>query len=322
MILENAEKYFLLAVEEMNFTRAAKRAYVTQQCLSKNIQQLENRLQVELFQREPKLALTPAGRMLYETLRRVELLENEFHSRLELVRQDNSGLLRLGINSSRGQVLLPTVYERYQKIYPNILVSVTLDDIVGLEKKLLDNQLDLFLGVNCESKTYLQVETVARDQIFLLATDAFLRKYMTGRKVEGRLASGDTLELQDFAVLPLAENRQGSTVAAVCQRFLQQRGITAISKIQVSDYATQIAVCGKSLAAAFCPQSLLSLVADYNSHSIDKLMAFHVAGLDETVNLSLVRPQRENMPEVINVFLEVMRQVIHENELFTYGMIK
>lgn len=62
------QQMFLCAVEEMNFTKAAKRAYVTQQCLSDHIRRLEESYGVKLFHRTPKLALTQAGELLYQAL--------------------------------------------------------------------------------------------------------------------------------------------------------------------------------------------------------------------------------------------------------------
>ena len=52
------QQMFLYAVEEMNFTRAAERAFVTQQCLSDHIRRLEKNYNVKLFDRTPKLKLT------------------------------------------------------------------------------------------------------------------------------------------------------------------------------------------------------------------------------------------------------------------------
>ena len=73
--MDTDSEMFLLAAEELNFTRAAKRAYVTQQCLSAHIKKLEIRMGAPLFERVPYMALTPAGKVLYRSLRRIELIE-------------------------------------------------------------------------------------------------------------------------------------------------------------------------------------------------------------------------------------------------------
>ena len=57
----NAFHIFLTVVEEMNFSRAANRLYITQQSLSGHIKRLEEHYHVRLFQRRPRLSLTPEG---------------------------------------------------------------------------------------------------------------------------------------------------------------------------------------------------------------------------------------------------------------------
>ena len=62
MNLLNLE-YFLIAAEELNFTRAAKRLHIAQQSLSNHIAKLEDHFGTPLFDRNPPMSLTPAGGM-------------------------------------------------------------------------------------------------------------------------------------------------------------------------------------------------------------------------------------------------------------------
>ena len=58
-------EYFLITVEEMNFTRAAGRLYISQQALSSHISRLEEEYGIRLFERKPALSLTPEGEEMY-----------------------------------------------------------------------------------------------------------------------------------------------------------------------------------------------------------------------------------------------------------------
>ncbi|HBN80503.1 MAG TPA: LysR family transcriptional regulator, partial [Ruminococcaceae bacterium] len=48
--MKQSFKIFLLTAEEMSISRAAKRAYVTQQCVSDHIKRLEDEYGVALFE--------------------------------------------------------------------------------------------------------------------------------------------------------------------------------------------------------------------------------------------------------------------------------
>ena len=61
---------FVAVAEELNFTRAAERLHLTQQALSGQIRQLEERIGTKLLERDTRrVDLTPAGSALLESAR-------------------------------------------------------------------------------------------------------------------------------------------------------------------------------------------------------------------------------------------------------------
>ena len=57
----NNYEYFIALAEEENISRAAEKLFISHQCLSKYLKNLEENYHVMFFDRQPKLKLTPAG---------------------------------------------------------------------------------------------------------------------------------------------------------------------------------------------------------------------------------------------------------------------
>ena len=75
-------EYFLVAAEELNFTRAAKRLYISQQSLSNHISNLEKEFDVVLFNRTSPLTLTYAGQALKTRARELLDLRDETYKEI------------------------------------------------------------------------------------------------------------------------------------------------------------------------------------------------------------------------------------------------
>lgn len=75
--------YFVAVAEEQHLTRAAKRLHVSQPPLTRQIQQLEEELGVQLFERSPRgMRLLPQGETLLA--RAKQILELVERTRFEL----------------------------------------------------------------------------------------------------------------------------------------------------------------------------------------------------------------------------------------------
>jgi hypothetical protein len=65
-------------------------------------------------------------------------------------------------------------------------------------------------------------------------------------------------------------------------------------------------------------------VAAYNRGRAEeqRLLVFRIAGWERTVNLSIVWPELSSRPQYLTDFMDIMRQVIYENELYTAEMLR
>jgi DNA-binding transcriptional LysR family regulator len=120
-------RYFLAVADELNFTRAAERAGVSQQVLSSQIRQLEDELGVQLFDRSTHhVGLTTAGRALAERGREVLAAVEALWEEARLRGRGAEGVLRFGFARSGSYDTTPRLIAAMREAHPEV-------EVVGVE---------------------------------------------------------------------------------------------------------------------------------------------------------------------------------------------
>ena len=100
---------FMAAAETMNFSRAAREMYISQQALSNHISNLEKEFDVQLFNRTTPLTLTYAGRALKLRAKQLLELKDETYRQLADIKDFTTGQISIGVSHTRGRFLLPAI---------------------------------------------------------------------------------------------------------------------------------------------------------------------------------------------------------------------
>ncbi|MEU9442491.1 LysR family transcriptional regulator [Streptomyces sp. NPDC048304] len=119
-------RYFVAVAEELHFTRAAEKLYVSQPALSKQIRSLERQLGAELFRRDQHgVALTPAGEALLPHARTVLTAWDAGAAAVEAAKAAQRSTLVVGMSTSPGRGgLLPAVRSRFTAAHPEVTVRL------------------------------------------------------------------------------------------------------------------------------------------------------------------------------------------------------
>ena len=122
---------FVTVVSEGSFSGAAEHLGMSPQLVSKYVGQLETRLSVRLLNRSTRrLSITEAGQAYYERCQQVLADIDEMESAVGELTVKARGTLRINAPMSFGVTHLSPAIAQYQRIEPDVTVSLTLNDRV------------------------------------------------------------------------------------------------------------------------------------------------------------------------------------------------
>ncbi|MGY1616795.1 LysR substrate-binding domain-containing protein [Geodermatophilus sp. SYSU D00691] len=137
-------RYFLAVADELHFTRAAQRLFVSQPALSRQIRALEQHLRTPLFERRPAgVVLTPAGRALVPHARNVVAAWDEARHAVALALAAASQTLVAGLTIGLGRGLLPAVLRTFGERHPGFRVELRQIPFDDPSVGLLDGTTDV-----------------------------------------------------------------------------------------------------------------------------------------------------------------------------------
>ncbi|MGM9478515.1 LysR substrate-binding domain-containing protein [Pedobacter sp. GSP4] len=135
--------YFKTVAEELHFTKAATKLFISQPPLSRQIKELEEELEIKLFERSNKhVALTHAGKYFKNEVDEMFAKLEESKAVARKIHAGVSGELKIGYISSVYQTQLAEILKLMQKEFPYLKTSLfevpTLTQIKELEQGTLD----------------------------------------------------------------------------------------------------------------------------------------------------------------------------------------
>ncbi|HZA44900.1 MAG TPA: LysR family transcriptional regulator [Rubrobacter sp.] len=286
-------RYFVVAAEELNFSRAAGRLRIAQPPLSAQIKQLENELGVLLFDRTGRgVRLTDAGYVLLEEARRIFIQLEQTARMVERVGSGQVGRLSLGfVPSATNEVLPPVLYE-FQKSFPEVelfLHEMMPDQVV---QRLHGKQIDVGFFYLPFDDSALDTRPVSREPLVVALPET--HPLATEPEIDLR-----SLEREPF-VLPRRYNMPGlyGQVTEVCR----QAGFTP-RPVQKDVWLMQtiVGLVASGIGVGLVPCSL-------RNFRRKGVVYKTVRGLSPTVEMGAIW-RRSDSSAVLSAFLSIVGEV-------------
>ena len=128
-------RYFLVVGEVLNFTKAAARLHVAQPALSRQVQDLEEEIGVDLVRRSPRgVMLTAEGKLFLEEVRELLKHADESVERVRALARGEYGELHIGYIPIPTVEILPPALEAFRKSVPHVkpvLHNLPTDELIA-----------------------------------------------------------------------------------------------------------------------------------------------------------------------------------------------
>lgn len=205
---------FMAVAENLNFSKAAEELFISQPAVTNHIKELENRLNIALFERKGnRVYLTEAGKLTYNRLKSIRQQYRELEYDLERLNDTFKGTLRIGASSTISQYVIPKVIAAFYNRYPKINLYLLNGNSFEMEQKLLENEIDLALVENEASQSNIKYIDFIDDEICVI----------TGSN--SVYAKRKTISAADLQEIPIVLREKGSGTLQVIQNSLLKHNI-------------------------------------------------------------------------------------------------
>lgn len=170
----NKLRYVIMVAEEKNFSRAAKKLYISQPSLSQSIQSIEKSLGAELFDRHTvPLQTTSAGSIYVEWARKTLESEEQMQKRVFEIVEGHHRTLTIGLSMQRGALLMPDIIQRFYKKRPGCDIILNEKWNIELFDLLENGACDLVIGAPHMDSVHYTTVPLVRERLLLAASDCF-----------------------------------------------------------------------------------------------------------------------------------------------------
>lgn len=259
-------EYFLVAAEEMNFTKAAKRLYISQQSLSNHIAKLEEHFGVQLFDRGIPLTLTAAGQSLLKNAQTILEAKKQTELELQDIKDFKSADLTVGVPNTRGAMILPPLLTRFHKKFPQVRLHLCEGTSQKITEALYKGNIDFTIGFALDDPDNIYTDILQEEHSVIVVPNRILEEYFTEGERES-FVHEKVLPLNIFARCPFIRMRHSNWIGSVFEDCCREAGMIPDVVLETVNVMTMISLCAAGLGVIICPSAFFKEESPVLSHA-------------------------------------------------------
>lgn len=162
---------FNIAAKTLSITKTAKKMRLSQPSVSIQIKDLEDSLNVKLFERiNRKISLTDAGRVFYSYSEKLLNLIEEINAVMNQFSSGDVGKLILGTSNTVGIYVLPGFLGEFKEMFPKAEISLTILNRQEALEQCISGELDFAFLQDPPKHPDLQAEFFMKDELVIVCS--------------------------------------------------------------------------------------------------------------------------------------------------------
>src|SRR5699024_8780336 len=247
--------YIVEIAKQRSFSKAAEKLFITQPSLSRYIINLEENLQIEIFDRSKSpIEVTEAGEKLIEYIYKHKELKNDLMSELALLKSNKKAELKIGIVPWRVPIFLPKIMPEFIKQHPNIDVIPVEGVSPKLESLVLEDKIDVCVINGPGTNEGLEYQELNSENIILVVprnSQIAKQDYKFNKEQHTNLVI-DMKDLENEKFILLMKNLR---LGKISRDIFKYHNINPKEIIEVSNMSTAISMTSVGLGLTFMPES-------------------------------------------------------------------
>ena len=148
-------EYFVSVGETLNFTKAAKKCFISQTAMTQQIRALEQGIGALLFIRDKHhVELTPAGRVFMNEAKAILARTDEAVKLARSAAEGFSGSISIGFIRGYEQSLFSETIRNFHETYPNISIRLIRENMSALYGLLEGGECDIAFNLSPNIRNY------------------------------------------------------------------------------------------------------------------------------------------------------------------------
>lgn len=252
-----ALRYVLKVAEEKNFSLAAKKLFISQPSLSQFIQNLEEQIGTQLFDRTSSpLQLTYIGELYIRHAKAVLDLQQQFKQQVEDVLDSKRGRVVIGCSPFRSAYLLARMLPSFWERYPNIEVILKEDNTYSLEEMVQDGVVDVAISLLPVDEKRFDYEVLFKERM-VLAIPPSHHVAEVYNLTAGKHEKMPVVPLSAFADTPFIRMNKKHKLHEMLFDYCRQAGFEPKIALETESMITAQALAGAGMGATLLPETLI-----------------------------------------------------------------